>query len=556
MTERPNDLPNDQPYEFGPTEAQLRDSMRSQADQFEPSRDSFVRLEHRLAQTQTSRDGSQVGPRLMAMAAGLVLVVGVAGYVSFRPAAQELATSTPTTESSAQESADAVQVVPEDGSATANTTVAGSGQFDVLSGNIAGPKADSPLEAASDFLSLIRVENDFELGLSDSSNEVKVYAETDTGVRSSLATTLRIAMTESSSSTGTSYFVVSASSESVRLDGLPDTRITGGEVSVRGVATGWADGSASIRLYSSNDGVLLESQQITVAASSSITEFTSDLELTGRDHGWIVVDSGAQAGDSIGSFAAVPIFFDSPQVEYMVAHIDVDDPDGLHVRHLPGTDGEIVDSLAPGTTSIFRRGVIPSLGAAGPYEWWPISYADGKLGWVNARYLAAVEPVSEQELLAVAGWFEEVVRGPIGASDLASSRGFWPEENYKPVQVGWVGAMTTLSGDELADSATWTDDTREWGLPEAAGDYTEVASLRAFLDFEDKQSFVIDTSNREWLYGLDQRAADSNFAGLSNITVSAPDGEDDLAAREVTLYVEQTESGPVIVGIAVWLWSP
>lgn len=558
-TDRPTDLPNglhnDQPNEFGATEEQLRDSMRSQADGFEPSPDSFVRLEQRLAQTQASHDGSQFGPRLMAMAAGLVLVVGVAGYLSFRPAAHEIATSSPTTEPSADESAEASQIQPDDGSATANTVQEGSSQFDVVSGNIAGPKADSPLEAASAFLSLIRVEDDFELGLGDSSNEVKVFAETDTGVRSSLATTLTIAMTESSSTMGTSYFVVSASSDSVQLEGLPDTRITASGVSVRGVSTGWADGSASIRLYSSNDGVLLESQQITVAASSLNTEFTSDLSLTGRDHGWVVVDAGAQAGDSIGSFGAVPIFFDSPQVEYTVAHVDVDDPDGLHVRHLPGTDGEIVDSLAPGTTSVFRRGVVPSLGTTGPYEWWPITYADGKLGWVNARYLAAVEPVTDEELEAAASWFIEALQGSLAADGLVAGREFWPDERYKPVQVGWIQAMTSLSGDELASLSTWDDEIREWQIPADYDPDYDLNSLRGFLEFGDVE-LTVDTTDHRWVYGNDQQAAESNFAGLSNVTIAQPFDELTASPTAITLYVEQTESGPVIVGIALWIWVP
>ncbi len=173
---------------------------------------------------------------------------------------------------------------------------------------------------------------------------------------------------------------------------------------------------------------------------------------------------------------------------------------------------------------------------------------------MNARYLSRTNAVSEEELRQVGQGFVDIVLDP--EAQIAPQ--MWPAINHKDVQVGWIGDLRNVSATDLGDQSWWADTSQEWALPAAAGDPLEVNSLRAFLDLADGvEVYEVNADGKDrWTYGLDQAAADTNFADLASITLGPPGVGNDTADRFVTLYVEQTLDGPVIVGIAVWIWSP
>lgn len=566
-------------------EDKLRTAMHDQADRFEPQSDAYVRLQQRLenqAAPLSSRSSS--GPRLMAMAAAVLAIFGMAGYFSLQSKGQQLATDIPAAEHSSEAATEEIDAseASNDSLDIESAVVETSSSFRIHDGLIAAAPSDNPVDAAIAFLSLVRLDHDYQLELDG--NEVLVFANNDQGVKSGLVTTLEVAArstgsgSSSSDSTGAGsqeatgdagsitaaedgeleYFVVKATEPSIVINNPGASRITDSVYTASGIATGWPQGMADLRLYSSNDGALLRTASPDVGAGSSVSEFEVDVQLDGRDHGWIVVQTTSPDGDALGAFAAVPIFYDAPlnSIEYQVAHIDVDDADGLIVRALPGSEEKLRDSLPPETSGIHRRGGIPNFGPEGSLEWWLIEYGDGQTGWVNARYLVSVEDVSDDDLIDTADEFLVLLGDPETATDAL----LWPADDRKPVEIGWVRDLEDTYATELSDPEWWTDQGHEWTLPPAAGDTTAISSLRDFIGFGEATLAIEPTLERTWVYGQDQQAATSHFAGLSSVTISvaSADGTStgDSAQKTVTLYVESMDGRPVVVGIAIWMWEP
>jgi len=74
-------------------------------------------------------------------------------------------------------------------------------------------------------------------------------------------------------------------------------------------------------------------------------------------------------------------------VVHGVAHDDV-----LNVRHIPGTDGDIIatlDPLADDVAFAGRARLLPNS------IWWEITTADGVTGWVSAAFTAAQGPTND-----------------------------------------------------------------------------------------------------------------------------------------------------------------
>ncbi len=534
-----------------PTEIEQRlgASMHSQAERFEPEPDAYVRLQQRIHHGEIDlREGPSPTPRIFLMAAAVLAVVGTAGFFGLRESGQQVITDVPPAEQ--------LDAAPEAESdlPTVEVTTPELGldqtKYPAVSGNLAGPVAESPVDAALDFLDLVRITDYAEVRAEGVT--MQVFAKDQAGGVGNQVAELNIGAFENSKGEAR-YVVTSASSKAVVLEGLGQERVTESSVEVTATGTGWFEGQANLRLFSSNDAILLDFQTLDIADSPA----SIDVALSGRDHGWIVVQAEGVVTDSVGNFAAVPVFFDAPlnPVEYQVAHIPVDDPDeGLQVRRLPGSDEEALGTLPSGTLGIHRRGRVSTSGLEGGFDWWAIEYGDGKRGWVNARYLSRTNAVAEAELRQVGETFVDIVLD----SESQIDPQMWPATNHKDVQVGWIGDLRNVSATDLSDQSWWADASQEWALPAAAGDPLEVNSLTAFLDLPDGADVyeVNVDGQEEWTYGLDQAAADSNFADLASITLGPPGAEGDTADRFVTLYVEQTLDGPVIVGIAVWIWSP
>ncbi len=530
-------------------EQRLGAALHTQADQFEPEPDAYVRLQQRLHHGEIDlREGPPSGPRIFLMAAAVLAVVGIAGYFGLRESGQQVITDRPPAAQS-DELAEAASTDLEQEAAPSRELLVNP-EYPTVGGNLGGPIAESPIDAAIGFLNLIRITDYAELKMEGST--VQVMAKDQAGAVGNQVAELDIGSFQNSDD-DPRFVVTGARSKAVVLQSLGQERITESSVEVTASGTGWFEGQANLRLFSSNDAIILDFRTLQISdAPASI-----DVALSGRDHGWIVVQAEGVVTDSIGNFAAVPVFFDAPlnPVEYQVAHIPVDDPDtGLLVRHLPGSDERVLDTLPSGTLGIHRRGRVSTSGLEGGFDWWAIEYGDGKRGWVNARYLSRTNAVSEDDLRQVGEAFVAIVSDPA----LEIDPRLWPAANHKPVQVGWIGGLQNVSAADLSDQAWWADASQEWALPAAAGDPLEVNSLRTFLDLTDGvEVYEANTDGQdEWVYGLDQLAADSNFADLASITLGPPGGGADTAARFVTLYVEQTLDGPVIVGIAVWVWSP
>ncbi len=527
-------------------EAKLRRTMRDQADRFEPRPEAYVKLQQRLnTQRADYRTGRGSKQRTMALAAGLLLVVGMVGYFGLRGDGQQVVTDMAATPGQTPEATQVSEKEAPIAESAVDDVPLAVGDFPVAPNLTAGPLAPTPTDAALSFLELVRISNFAEIR--PEGTTVAVFAQDSAGEVGNLVTTLDLAVRMNAAGEP-QYLVTGATSDAVTIGDLGDSWITEPTIELSTIGTGSFSGQANLRLYSSNDGVLLDAQAVQVGDTTTI----SNIPVMGHDFGWVVVQAGNVGSSSIGEFSATPVFFKAPlsSVEYAVAHIPVDDfEQGLVMRSSPSIDAEVLGVLAPGEGGIYRRGKVPS-SLTGPYDWWAIETENGTRGWVNARYLVRTSMVSELELRQVAEAFLLAVRDP----NVKIDGSLWPDPRRKPVQVGWIRGLRNVSGQDLASSAWWNDETQEWKMDPAYTD-TVRTSLRTFLGIPDEVELDLDGQFQS-PYPLDQAAIDSNFARLARVSIRPAGSEFDSVDRVVTLYVEQTPDGPVIVGISVWIWSP
>lgn len=534
-------------------ETKLRLTLQSQADKFEPASDGYVRLQQRVESSQTTSQTTRLGsPRIMAAAAAVLLVVGVAGFLGLRRESVNVIADSAASDVEQAPITTTTSVVTDESPATTDAT--SSAIFPLATGLIAAPLALSPVDAAEQFLSLVRLDGDV-VELRQEGTSVLVYGGSTDRSLADIVATLHIEQAEASDG-GVAYVVARATGPSLQLDAFPAERVELDALDVAGSAPGWSEEYADLRLYSSNDGVLLDVIDVYFDEMNNISE---QLQVQGVDHGWVVLSSAAGGGDHDGQFVAEPVFFNAASrgTEYQVAHIPVDDPDGgLLLRHLPGHDQELVEGVGPlpaGTTGIYRRSSVPNVGSEGAYYWWAVELETGERGWVNARFLTSMSSVSESELAELASAFHDIATDP----DLPIDAAIWPELSRKPVQVGWTQGLANLTVDQLTDQDFWDDQSQTWTFPEASGAPVVARSLRDFLnmpvdiqlDFEADESF-------ESPFALDQEATASNFADLARVTIGPADTSYDTAGSWTTLFVEQTPDGPRIVGVSIYLWTP
>lgn len=536
-------------------EQSVRSALEEQADQFEPRSDAFVRLQHRVAAASSQSSSPwALNPRVMAMAAAVLVLVGITGFLSQRQdgvgvvadSADQIDLEVPVTTTVSLESKVTTSFVAED----LNT------EYAVAGGLIAAPLAESPVDAAVAFLTLIRMEDQF-TELRQEGPTVLVYGQSDDRNQTDLLTTLDIESVESEDGSF-SYVVARASSGSANLNRFDATRVSTNSIEASGSFAGWETGSASLRLYSSNDGVLLNAQVLETDPSAP-GEFAQEVPVSGIDHGWVVIAGTASDEAGAAEFLAEPVFFlaDLSATQYQVVHIPVDDPlGGLQVRHTPDPDGEVLPDLDPlpaGYAGIYRRGQVPNKGTDGKFDWWSVELESGERGWVNARYLAAADPVDDDELRTVAMAFHQFVTDP----DSISITSIWPDEDLKPVQVGWTQGLRNVTAQELTSQEFWNDASQVWEFPEASGEPSVESSLRDFVSLP--VDIELDTDSDTQFsspYELDLLAEASNFGSLARVTISPAAASTDTAQRSTTLFVENTVDGPKIVGIAIWIWTP
>ncbi len=92
--------------------------------------------------------------------------------------------------------------------------------------------------------------------------------------------------------------------------------------------------------------------------------------------------------------AALPgeAFIAAPAEGRPVAVVGVRHDDGLNVRAIPGTDGEILAELAPTSNDSVATGRARLLPSS---IWWEITTADGTLGWISSRFTAQIGPTTD-----------------------------------------------------------------------------------------------------------------------------------------------------------------
>lgn len=549
----------------GQTEQQLRTSLEAQANQFEPTTDAYVRLQERVANAESGAPrGNSSTPRLAAMAAATLVVVGTAGYFGLRQDGLGGVSEIEATGQGevVQQPTTTAEVEAEVAQTYRANPVAEEPDFPLVSGLNAAPEAADPVEAAVKFLELVRV--DYHRLTLDGTTVMVLGRDADDAA-GGLVSTLDIAIWDGSNTAAsesgerTPHYVVTAARDgAISLDAFPDVRTTDSTIAVTGSYNGWANEWAGVNLFSSLDGLLLDSIKDAPIESASNTLIDLEFAVNGIDHGWVVIRAEGGAGELIGHFAAQPVFFAAPDpIEYRVAHLLVDDPDeGLVVRRLPGSDHDEEDVLAFGTQGIHRRGHMPVTDQDDGFEWWPITYAGDERGWVKARFLARSDEVSAEELTQIAERFKTIVLNPDQAIvDGAVDATLWPAAEYKPVQVGWVQGLRNVPSSDLSDPAWWDDSTQTWTIHPSLETGATQASLRTFLNLREGDVVEISDGGFQSPYSTDNEAIATSFGGMSEISIVF-DGDNESVGRRVTLYVEQTVGEPIIVGISVWLWTP
>ncbi len=482
-------------------ERRLRDAMASQAERFEPSEDSYLRLRREVREdrpTGAGRSGvPRLGPRLAAAAAAVAIVVGggaaMLGGDDTQPLDLTPATSTPVT--SAPTTLPAGDATPS----TSSTLPPEPPMFEtVTSEAITGPRSVSADEAVERFIGLVRLDG-VAIDLQGAKAALRLG---DTWIGT--AGVGAVALYDGS---GPGFAVTELHHDDTVLQ--LDSFLAGATVDAPAVeVSGTADADvAQIRaeVFSNHDGLLLDRRTAPVEAGG---RWGTALMLSGRDSGWVLVSALDDAGEIV-AVVAKPLQWtaDDDGTRYTVAFLDPADPDGgLNVRSLPGVDDTTIEGvLPPGTADVRRRGQVPV--TIDGTEWWAIEGTDAAGsridGWVAASHLVLTGTVADADVAEVAG--------------LLTSR---PPEEWPWASTAVIGRPTALTivDDPVTRFGGQLDPVSMWAVepPVVSGETaTELA---------------------EWWFPM-----------LTPLTFSVPDSNERL-----TLYLESTAEGIVIVGLVDW----
>lgn len=563
-------------------EDDLRSALHQHADQVEPSTNGLERIQARLTPVPAQRP--RLAPRLLAAAAVLV-ALGAVGAMTFRSSGSgeiDLAASSSTTDPSA---GSVINELPplEGADDPARSDSAGStlseGTPDIVVPNIPlapagilGPRANSPQTAVEAFLGLIQ----------RGSEEVTIEIQDDLARLSRVAeggdmvdvTTLQLGAVEMDGSTG--YVVIQAISPRVVIES-PSVLSTssGSTLTVSGQGEGF-EADVDVHLYSSRDGVWLNSTSAKAGNFGVVAPFSADLGVSGSGPAWVVVQSSGGTDTKLEPFSAVPVVIDAPRQapEYFVTNIAVDDPDGgLVVRTLPGIGGVELDVLPAGQASVNKRSALSAfigdgepiygLGPVsdGQQEWWniwlPQPLEGGRQwGWVNANYLAEVGAgvevdASAQALESIGSQFVLGLRG----DDAAFAALPW---NADGVTVGLTSDVRTVSAATLGTSF-WST-TATWTLPEAFGGTVDTTGRELLSPTQELLGSTVvdlrtgaDTATAS-PFGNDQALFASQFPGVSYVQVFDPTRDSGWIL--INIFVNEGPDGPVIVGVVATPWTP
>ncbi len=487
-------------------ERRLRDAMASQAERFEPSEDSYLRLRREVHAVGDARRpaGRRLGPRLAAAAAAVAVVAGGGAALLDGDGTQPIdvtpASTVPTT--TPTPTTTAVEAAPT----TTSTAAPEPPAFEtVTSEAITGPRSVSADEAVERFTGLVRLDG-VSIDLQGAKAELRL-GDTWIGTVGIGAVTLY-----DGSGPGFAVTELHHDDDVLRLDSfVAGATVDAPAVEVSGVA---GDDVAGIRaqVFSNHDGLLLDRRTVPVEQDG---RFGTALVLSGDDSGWVLVTATDDAGDVIAAVAK-PLQWTAgdDDTRYTVAFIDPADPDaGLNVRSLPGTDDDtVVEGVLPaGTADVRRRGQVPV--SIDGVEWWAIEGTDASgarlEGWVAASHLVHTGAVDSAAV-------DELARS---LSESAPEAWPWASTAVvgRPTALTVVTDPVTRFGGQLGPLIGWIDGDAAWeaAAPALSGD--TAADLAEW-----------------WL------------PGLTPLTFAADDG------TRTTLYLEATVEGPRIVGVIGW----
>ncbi len=546
----------------------LTEALTQQADRFEPRAESFLRLQQavdeRSAHVTPFESGRRRFPgRYFAAAALVCATVGGVAVLANTDRGTELQTvpadSTEPDPTITTTTMPVTTTTAQGGATTeaggANTTIAPDPEADLAIEDqlIAGPRRATREAAVRDFMALIRLRFariDFD---GDTATVFSFDPDGNVGQPSSVLTLVPVRL----SSGADGFAVARAEDPSAAIESpAPGTKIDGAVVTVSGTGQGF-EGGVGVRIYSSFDGLLFDMEGATAGNFDGIAPYSADLRVTGREMGWVVVQSSTGA-DVTAPFSAVPIEWDAgpDPTTYTVSHIRPDDPDeGLNIRNLP--TGSVLDTLSPGTT-IRRRGDVPSF--VGSQVWWSVTTEDGLDGWVNRRFLVRDGDVSDETLELIADQF---------LNEFATLDGEFatilPWSTTKPVKIGWAPSMTDVDPAQLRDPAFWEAE-HEWMVPEAT--FPEPVLTARFSDLlgfplaadgsSPGYSYIPGAAGEDVVspYPLVAEAIETQFAGASQVSIAPVQSGFDGTHPTFTLFIEPGPDGATIVGVAIDFFIP
>lgn len=295
---------------------------------------------------------------------------------------------------------------------------------------------------------------------------------------------------------------------------------------------------------------------VTVGGGPEFAEFVQEVAFVPCGDSPLVVEllTEKALADGVPFVSAVAYVPPAVEVTWSVMRVEADDV--LNVRATPGVDGDIVATLAPGTTGI-------EMGAGSETVagnvWREIVTPDGVTGWVNFAYLTAQPAVLDARTAAtMADIALSLTESDPPTSDL----------NTRGVYVGGIGIYADAGTPFVEVPATAFSDasTFDWTPFPDSGCGSECSTTVAdFLDFDGFEHARIELPigvdvitpafDNQFLIGpLDQL---SLFEPLHVATIEVP-GTDEIFIdwRRYHVWFDWADGAPKVIAIYRWGWTP
>lgn len=534
---------------FGSLTDRLGSAFTDQADRFEPSHNAYAKVAEAVTQAQQpTRATGWLRP--LAAAAAVAGVVGVGGIVLSTQGSQSVGTGPGDSDGELTASTITAEptttLAPPQGGAESSTTgEATSGETESddqasVTDAITGPVRATQLGAAQAFLDQLRLP----FGAPEMVDGQVIVRSFEPGAEPSsegiVAAELRMV------EVGGGFAVAEATSDSVIIDevGRSDPA---SPLAVSGSGTGF-EATLDIQVMSALDNRVLADTYTQAGNFGELGPYSVELPVIGSEHAWVVVSSSGGADGVTNPFAARLVSYGTPAddaTDYAVIGIAPDDVDGgLVVRSGPGTSNGRVGVIPTGSTGVRRNSAFPV--AVGDDVWWSVSTPDLS-GWVNSRFIASNEPVSDEALAEVASVFQSSVAS--GSDQLLAAL---PFTRRVPVLVGAISAPEPESAARLFTTDGWSEQ-RSIAMPEVYGEprngsLDEILWTQNWVSAERQPGGV-------YSYPSDKATAETYFGNLSSIVI-APENPNSPWDRTF-LFVEMTPDRlPEVVGMVIEVQQP